>query len=55
LFIKQAVHSLHISPRLLHRLQRIARTIADLGGYDEVTTQHIAEAFQYRAKSYFVV
>ncbi|MBP6256399.1 hypothetical protein KA405_01415 [Patescibacteria group bacterium] len=29
-FLKQAIKSLHISPRLLHRIQRIARTIADL-------------------------
>lgn len=30
-FFTHAVHSLNISPRLLHRIQKIARTIADLG------------------------
>jgi len=29
-FFVQAVQSLHISARLLHRIQKIARTIADL-------------------------
>lgn len=54
-FLKQAISSLHISPRLLHRIQRIARTIADLAWSNEVLTGHIAEALQYRARSYFVV
>ena len=53
-FFTHAVHSLNISPRLLHRIQKIARTIADLGWSEEVTTQHLAEALQYRAKAYFV-
>lgn len=52
-FFTQAVKSLHISARLLHRLQKIARTIADLEWSEQVATKHIAEALQYRAKSYF--
>lgn len=53
-FFTQAVQSLNISARLLHRIQKIARTIADLAGDEQVTTQHLAEALQYRAKSYLV-
>ena len=53
-FFVQAVQSLHISARLLHRIQKIARTIADLAWAEQITTQHLAEALQYRAKSYLV-
>lgn len=54
-FLKDAVRTLHLSPRLLHRIQRIARTIADLGWSEHILPAHIAEALQWRAKSYFVV
>lgn len=54
-FFLQAIASLHLSPRVLHRVQRIARTIADLAGVEQIQTTHIAEALQYRAKTYFSV
>lgn len=53
-FFLHAIATLHLSPRLLHRIQRIARTIADLSGSEEVTSSHIAEALQYRARTYFL-
>lgn len=53
-FFLQAVNSLHLSPRLLHRVLRIARTIADLQNSEQVTSAHISEALQYRAKTYFI-
>lgn len=53
-FFFHAIATLHLSPRLLHRIQRIARTIADLNGADHVTSSHIAEALQYRARTYFL-
>lgn len=53
-FFLHAISSLHLSPRLLHRVQRIARTIADLSGADQINRSHIAEALQYRAKTYFL-
>ena len=54
-FFLQAIPTLHLSPRALHRVQRIARTIADLAGAEQIQTAHIAEALQYRAKTYFAV
>ncbi len=37
-----------LSPRRLHRAARVARTIADLGGVDEVGREQIDEALTYR-------
>ena len=48
--IAQAVDSMKLSARVYHRLLKIARTIADLEGSDNIKTEHIAEALQYRPK-----
>ena len=53
-FIKQASNSLSLSPRVIHRTLKLARTIADMDDCDEVLTKHIAEALQYRNKNMFV-
>lgn len=39
-----------ISPRSYHRIIRLARTIADLDGVENISDKHIIEAFQYRPK-----
>lgn len=46
----QAVEQMKLSARVYHRLLKIARTIADLEGVENIKTNHISEALQYRPK-----
>ncbi|GIU37910.1 YifB family Mg chelatase-like AAA ATPase [Shewanella schlegeliana] len=48
-FLEQSVHRLGLSVRSYHRLQRVARTIADLHQQECVSRAHIAQALGYRA------
>jgi len=48
--LKQAVTHMHLSARSYHRILKLGRTIADLEGTENIKTEHIAEALQYRAK-----
>lgn len=43
-----AARRLRLSGRGLHRIQRVARTIADLDGVDGIEPAHVAEAVGYR-------
>jgi len=49
--LKQAMERYNFSGRSLHRILKVARTIADLFGSKEITSKHIGEAIQYRPKS----
>ncbi|RTR30119.1 YifB family Mg chelatase-like AAA ATPase [Shewanella atlantica] len=49
LFLEQSVNKLGLSVRSFHRLQRVARTIADLQRSKNVERNHIAQALGYRA------
>ena len=46
--LKMAVARLNLSARGYHRVLRLARTIADLAGAQNIATVHVAEAIQYR-------
>ena len=48
LLLKQAISKLNLSARAFHRVIKIARTIADLEGSEKITSNHVAEALQYR-------
>ena len=48
-FLEKSVNQLGLSVRSYHRLQRVARTIADLQGEKLVNRSHIAQALGYRA------
>jgi magnesium chelatase family protein len=47
-FLQAAAARLGWSARGFHRVLRVARTIADLGGASTISTAHLAEAIQYR-------
>ncbi len=49
--MRQAMKSYNFSGRSMHRILKVARTIADLAESGSITTQHLAEAIQYRPKS----
>jgi magnesium chelatase family protein len=44
----QAAERFNLSARAYHRVLKLARTLADLGGVDRVQRPHIAEALSYR-------
>jgi magnesium chelatase family protein len=46
--IQTAMQQMQLSARAYHRILKVSRTIADLGGSDTIGVVHITEAFQYR-------
>jgi magnesium chelatase family protein len=48
--MRAAMSQLNLSARAYHRILKLARTIADLAGCDEIQSVHLAEALQYRPK-----
>jgi magnesium chelatase family protein len=48
-YLETAIERLGLSTRAYHRIWRVARTIADLNGQDQVTRSQLTEALGYRA------
>jgi len=48
--MRTATTQLNLSARAYHRILKLARTIADLAGSEEIQSVHLAEALQYRPK-----
>jgi magnesium chelatase family protein len=46
--VRQAIDRLGLSARAYHRIVKVARTIADLAGCDDILGSHLQEAIQYR-------
>ena len=48
--VRQAMSQLNLSARGYHRVLKLARTITDLAGSDDIQSVHLADALQYRPK-----
>ncbi len=48
--MRAAMTQLNLSARAYHRVLKLARTIADLAGCEEIQSVHLVEVLQYRPK-----
>ena len=50
--MRQAYDKMELTARSYDRILRLARTIADLAGFEHIAPNHLAEALQYRTSGY---
>jgi magnesium chelatase family protein len=48
--LRMAMNQLGLSARAFHRVLKVARTVADLGGSEVIAAAYLAEALQYRRR-----
>ena len=46
--LRQAINFFKLSPRAYDRILKVARTIADLAGTENIAEEHLYEAVNYR-------
>jgi len=47
--LENAIQKLGFSARAYHRILKMARTLADLAGLENISSEHVSEAIQYRS------
>jgi len=50
--LSQAIDIMRLTARGYHRILRVARTLADLEGREEISKIHISEALSYRQRKH---
>jgi len=48
--MRAAMNQMNLSARAYHRILKLARTIADLAGSEDIQSTHLSEELQYRPK-----
>jgi len=49
MLLERAAERLKLSPRAIHRIMKVARTLADLDAKNSIASTHLAEAIAYRS------
>jgi magnesium chelatase family protein len=55
ILLKKAAAKMQLSARSVHRILKVAATIADLAESDQITEEHLAEALQFRTFERLIV